>query len=71
MEMKKGVDHSLKEGVLCLSGELIVLYHKLIFRWQQGHLGSVLAMARAMVVRMDVIELATWRSGRTGGSAGG
>ena len=49
---------------------LILLCHKIIRCWQQGHLGNFLTSARAMAVRMDVIEFITWRSGRIGGSAG-
>jgi hypothetical protein len=30
-----------------------------VIRWQQGHRGSVRAMARAMATRTDVIEFAT------------
>jgi hypothetical protein len=39
-------------------------------RWQQGQRGTTRAIARAMTVRTEVIEVATWRSGRIGGSAG-
>ena len=41
---------------------LILLCHKFavrVVRWQQGHRGSVRAMARAMATRTEVIEFAT------------
>jgi hypothetical protein len=52
---------------------LVLLCHKMRrrdWRWQQGHLDMLRAMARAMTSRIEVIELGTWRSGRIGGSAG-
>ena len=39
-------------------------------RWQQGHRGSRRAKARASLMRMVAMELATCRSGRSGGAAG-
>ncbi len=54
--------------------ELVLLCHKFRCRiglWQQGHRGIVRARARAMTIRMEAIELPTWRSGRIGGSAQG
>ena len=60
---------SVDEGLLVL----VLLCHKLrdaVCRWQQGQRGSVLASPRVMVMRMVVIDVATWRSGRIGGAAG-
>jgi hypothetical protein len=45
-----------------INGLIILLCHKFalrVIRWQQGHRGSVRAMARAMATRTDVIEFAT------------
>lgn len=53
-----------------LSAVIVLLCHILILAWQQGHRGSNLASARAMVVRSVDIELGTWRLGRIGGTAG-
>jgi hypothetical protein len=41
-----------------------------VVRWQQGQRGTARAIARAMTVRTEVIEVGTWRSGLMGGSAG-
>jgi hypothetical protein len=57
------IDHNLHGRTL------IFLCHKFRRRiglWQQGHRGR----ARAMTIRMEAIEVPTWRSGRIGGSAG-
>jgi hypothetical protein len=51
----------------------VLLCHKFLFRvlrWQHGQRGKLRAMARAMAIRMEVIEFGTWRSGLIGGSAG-
>jgi hypothetical protein len=52
---------------------LVLLCHKFIGRvvhWQHGHRGRVRLMARAIVIRTDVIEFGTGRSGLIGRSAG-
>jgi hypothetical protein len=52
---------------------LILLCHKMrrcVWCWQHGQRRIVRAMAFAMVIRTEVIEVGTWRSGRIGGSAG-
>src|SRR5262249_49186078 len=55
------------------TGLLILLCHKFLWRyarWQQGHLGRFGTKALMIAIRIVAIELATWRSGRIGGSAG-
>jgi hypothetical protein len=52
---------------------LVLLCHKMrrfAWCWQHGQRMIVRAMAFAMVIRTDVIEFGTWRSGRIGGSSG-
>jgi hypothetical protein len=52
---------------------LLLLCHKMrrcVWCWQHGQRRIVRAMAFAMVIRTEVIEVGTWRSGRIGGSAG-
>jgi hypothetical protein len=56
-----------------LVGPIVLLCHKAVRRmvcWQHGQRGRVREIARAIAMRTDVIELATRRSGRIGGSAG-
>ena len=50
-------------------GETVLLCHELLMTCgslQHGHRGSTLAMARAIAVRMQVIEFGAWRSGLIG-----
>ena len=52
---------------------LILLCHKFstsFHRWQHGQRGTILTRARAMRIRTVVMEVPTWRSGRSGGAPG-
>jgi hypothetical protein len=55
-------NHLAPSGVNYGTLLLILLCHKFalrVVRWQQGHRGSVRAMAWAMATRTEVIEFAT------------
>jgi hypothetical protein len=60
-------------GDECGFSVVVLLCHNLLGwlrrRWQQGQRDSLRARPRAMVMRMVVMEVCTWRSGRTGRSA--